>query len=404
MREQISRTLHEILDSKGASSPTALKGAILDLARAGQIGISDPSLFRRVCGPMRAEAEAAFGPLTLILALTEEGRRQVYFAALAGLAGAGRLEEGAMTPAWREELISAMLTMRNEELIRWSFGSCPSGFLRVLSRLRGMARSPDLYRRLHALLTEDLDLGNALPDLLKNVNLDKDLMDLFRVLPSTAEGRQMAVLFRKTDALDRFMSIYRSLTGREDLTMKDRRLLFRTGNHERFLRNLYRGTRFPDPVISHPELTHLADLSDLKRIACEFENCLANYLDEAIRGDHQYYVWRPDGEPPVVFQIKPDGPFGWYLGDHRLKENEPVPEDLKTRLKGVLSGLGITRDEPIESLMCFFDLLSDEDEEASDPEDPSGEEGPPERGGRLTDAEISEIFGDGFVGFGRRAA
>ena len=145
MREQISRTVQALLDGPG--DPTELKGAVLDLARVGQVGLSDDALFGRVAGPMRAQAEAAFGPLTLLLVLTEEGRRQVYFAALSGLSGAGRLEAGALTPEGRAELVSALLTLGNEALIRWAFGSCPPGFVRVLSRFKDRARSPDLYRR-----------------------------------------------------------------------------------------------------------------------------------------------------------------------------------------------------------------------------------------------------------------
>lgn len=404
MKEQISRTVKTILDGRG--DPTALKGAVLDLARVGQVAVSDDTLFGRVAGPMRAEAEAAFGPLTLLLVLTEESRRQVYFAALAGLAGAGRLDEGSLTPEARAEIISALMTLGNEELIRWAFGSCPPGFVRALSRFKDRARSPDLYRRLHALLTEDPELGSTLPALLTVANLDNDLIDMFRALPKTRDGRGMAVLFRSVKAYDRFLSIYRSLTGSAELSAEDTRRLLTMRDHGKFLVSLYQGFPFPDPKIAHPELTYVADLSGLKQVALEFENCLANFLDEAIRGEHQYYVWRPDGEPPVVLRLRADGPFGWYLADLRLKGNKRVPDAHKARLRGLLEGLGVHREDRMEELMRPYVLsaeLNEAQEEFAPLEDDEGA-GAEEAWDADFDTEIARLFDDCLDGFGSLAA
>jgi len=349
MRTELSRRITRLVSHADTVPPAVLKADLLDLAKDCQVVPENRFLLSAVAGQMAGAVSALFGPLALILLLTEPARRQVYFAVLAAMLEGGRLE--GLTARDRAELITRLMTARNAELITDAFGSCPSGLLRLLSRLGDGARAPRYYRDLHALLTGAPDLAAPILAVTQGQALGEELLRLILLLPRTPLGVRVAVRFVEEEDYTRFLRPYRAVTGLERISEPHMERIAAGEAPGTLLEGLYLELPFPPPALGAPGLTHLGDGRALVRAAREFSNCLAGYVAEALRGERQYYVWREEGEADVVLSISNEGPFGWYLSECRLAGNERVPIGRRKALHRLLEPLGVRTGGSVEKLM-----------------------------------------------------
>lgn len=364
MKDQILDAISAILSADETRDRTALKGRFLDLARAGQTTPDSDLLLEVVALGMVPEIRALFGPMSLLVPLTEPLRRQVYFAAIAALVRDGRIQPRRSCSAVRAEQGSRFLTLGNEALIAWAFGSCPTGFIRALSRLGERAADADLYLELHEMLIADPALGREMPILLDKNGLKRGFLALLRKMPRTAEGRRVAAIFGDVSSYEEFMKPYEAVTGHTGGISREHVQRLLSGEHpHKLIRDIYRRTPFAPAVVTHPEVTHLASWEDLRQTSLEFSNCLRSFLDEAVRGTHQFYVWRPKDGEPAVFQLNSDGPFGWYLAEVKRAENENLDEEAYLRLRALLKGCGVHRNLQVESIMHRISWFEDDDDD-----------------------------------------
>ena len=77
----------------------------------------------------------------------------------------------------------------------------------------------------------------------------------------------------------------------------------------------------------------------MRATARRYRNCLANYLEDAAKGEAVFGEWL---EPPgAILQVSRDSVFGWRLEQARGPGNEIMGEAARQALTGELSELGI---------------------------------------------------------------
>lgn len=355
--------MHDILSARlarltnTAASPEAqksLKSDLLELAKLCQIGPKNDFLLDIVAGPLALAVKSVFGAAALIVVLTETARRQVYFAVLARLQAMDSLAALASDDAKRRALVERLLLARSEDLIADVYGTCPRGFVRLLARLGDQARRAGLYADLFSLVSDAPDLARELLVTAHREGLPDGLVELMIDLPRTAQSVQLARLFHGQRDLEQFMEVYGFLTEEQSLRSDHCKRLLSGEKPDRLLESLYLALPFPAPVLSSPSLRHISNGEHLASIATTFRNCLGNYVAEALRGDHQYYIWSKASAPEVVLCIRHEAPFGWYLAECQLADNERVPPCLKKELKALLAHCDIRTTGSVENLMLTY--------------------------------------------------
>jgi hypothetical protein len=359
MHTDLSRRITRLICAAESISPATLKSELLDLARHCQVVPGNQFLVSAVCGPLEGAATAVFGPLGLLLVMTEPRRRQVYFAVLARLEADGAFEAPGLDEAARADLLSRLVLARNEDLIAHAYGSCPSGFLRLIGRFGDCARKPEIYTGLFNLLDAHPDLAQPLLGACQTGPLSDDLVELAQALPPTPLGVRVAARFEGMGEYRRLMRPYKAITGSTQLSEAH---LWRIAEGEapgNLLEGIYLGLPFPAPILSAPDLTHIPDGQTLVRTAREFSNCLAGYVAEALKGERQFYIWRAPDAPEVVFAITCEAPFGWYLSEARLAENERLPLKLRRNLHRMLNVHRVRTEGSVEKMMNPYRSDSD---------------------------------------------
>ena len=351
MHTDLSRRITQLICAADSISPKALKSELLDLARHCQVVPGNHFLVRAVCGSLEGAVSAVFGPLALLLVMTEPRRRQVYFAVLARLKADGAFEAPGLDEAARADLLSRLVLARNEELIAQSYGSCPGGFLRLIGRFGDCARKPEIYAGLFGLLDAHPDLAQPLLGACQTGPLTDDLIELAQVLPPHPLGIRAAARFEAMGEYHRLMGPYQAITGSAQLSDAHLRRIAEGEAPGNLLEGIYLDLAFPAPVLADAELTHIADGQMLVRTAREFSNCLAGYVAEALNNERQFYVWRRLDAPEVVFAIDSEVPFGWHLSEAKLANNERVPRLLREELKALLEAQGVRTEGSVEKMM-----------------------------------------------------
>lgn len=360
MKDTLSQRIAQLVTQADHLRPVELKTEMLDLAKLCQVMPGNSFLLRTVCGQMEDAVTAAFGALGMLLVMTEPGRRQVYFAVLARLETDGALAEPGLTEADRAELLTQMVTAGNEALIRYAYGTCPPGFVRLIGRFGECARTPEIYVTLFEMLTANPELGKPLLAAYQDRSLSDDLILLMRELPATPLGVHVAARFGAVKEYRQLMRPYQVVAGAEQLTEAHMKRIADGEAPGNLLAGLYLGRAFPPPVLAIAEVTHIPDGEALVRTAREFGNCLRDYVAEALNNERQFYVWRKPGAPEVVFAINSEAPFGWHLSESRLAENLRVPWELKEELDALLEGQGVRTQRSVERMMAQY--LREEDE------------------------------------------
>ena len=354
MHAVLSQRITQLISDADSISPAALKAALFDLAKHCQVVPGNDFLLGTLCGHLEWAAKTAFGRLALLLVMTEPRRRQVYFAVLARLEADGVLQASSYNEAARADLLSRLITGRNADIISNVYGSCPPGFLRLISNFGECAQQKELYISLFELLKVHPDLAQPLLATSQGEPLPVDIVKMMLKLPATALGVRVAARFGTRRAYNQFMEPYKNITGFERLSETH---MLRIADGEapgKLLKGLYLALPFPTPVLSAPGLIHIPDGLALVRAAQRYSNCFADHLGAALNGARQFYIWRQSGEPDVMFAIDSEAPFSWYLSEHRLADNEMLPRYLRKALFDLVAGYRIRTSRSIESLMELY--------------------------------------------------
>jgi hypothetical protein len=354
MHDRLSAHLSRLALADSPDTRNAVKTELLELAKLCQVVPESAYLLESVAGDLMSSVEGIFGAASMIVVLTEAGRRQIYFSLLAHLQTAGRLDALVCDTAQRLELIERMILDSNEDLVRSVYGDCPKGFVRLIARLGDRAYSAAFYVNLYTLLSDVPGLGKELIARSQGKPLGENIVEILMNLPRTPQSVPLAQRFETAERHARFMKVYSILTQSAHLRPEHAERLFKGENPANLLEDLNLAVRFPPPVISAPGLSHIRDGHDLESAAMRFRNCLRGELVEARKGYRQYYVWTRDDGPPVLFSIRDDGPFGWYLDQAKLAENEPLSPPLRQELEELVSQSGIRLQGSFESLIRPF--------------------------------------------------
>lgn len=360
MKDTLSHRIAHLVTHADDLRPVDLKTEMLDLAKLCQVVPGNGFLVRTVCGQMEEAVTAAFGPLGMLLVMTEPGRRQVYFAVLARLETDGAFAEPGLTEAGRAVLLTQMVTAGNEALIRYAYGSCPPGFVRLVARFGECARKPEMYVTLFEILADNPELAKPLLAACQNRAVSDDLILLMRELPRTPLGVRVAARIGAVGQYRELMRPYRVVAGTEQLTEAHMQRIADGEAPGTLLKGLYLERAFPAPVLRIAGVTHIPDGATLVRTGREFGNCLGDYVAEALNNERQFYIWRKPGAPEVVFAIDSEAPFGWYLSESRLADNERVPREQGEELDTLLEAHGVRTERSLARLMGPY--LREEDE------------------------------------------
>lgn len=352
--------MHNILSNRlarlatAASSPEAkksLKSDLMELAKLCQIVPQNDYILEAVAGPLAPAIKLVFGAASLIVALTEMSRRQVYFAVVAQLQTTGELDCIEASEEKRRLLIERLILSSSADLITSHYGSCPKGFLRLLTRIGDRARSADIYVDLHKLVADLPGMAQALLTAAHNKPLSNEIIEVLMNMPRSVDAVRLAQQFDHVFDYERFFNLYQILTQNQELSEEHRSRLSNGEKPGHLLEMLYLDLRFPEPAIAAPGLCHIKNGHELVRVAKTFKNCLSGFVAEALKGEHQYYVWSKKDAPAVVACIQNEAPFGWFLSEMKLENNERVPSALKREVKTILEHCGVRTIGSVEDMM-----------------------------------------------------
>lgn len=324
---------------------------MLKLAKHCQVENENRYLLEMLSGDLQDAVAAAFGPLSLLLVLAEPKRRQVHFAVLAKMESLGTFSEERLDPAMQAELLARMLTAPSEALIEGAYGSCPKGFLALLTCFGDRARRPDIYLKLHRILSKNPSLAPHLRNASRPRKISDDIIDIMDELPPTRLSVRVATVIGTKGAYRSFITAYAALTGSR--VMSDAHMQRVINDESRFdlIKELYRQVPFPEPVIQAEEIEHIADGNALRRAAVEFDNEIERMLPATIRGEYQHYIWRPKGAPAIIFTLWNEGSLGWRLDRYELKVESLSEIDSDFGFLAMIESLGVKTGDAIEIIM-----------------------------------------------------
>lgn len=351
MHHALYRRITKLVATADTVSPFALKSELLDLAKHCQIVPGSAFLLSTVCERMEGAVSSVFGSLAMLLVMTEPSRRQVYFAVLAALDADGAFEAPGLDDAARANLLTRLILSRNEDLVTYAYGTCPTGFLRLIARFGECGRKPEMYVQLFKLLNMHPDLAQPMLAACQGEALTDDLILLMREMPATPLGVRVAARFEAVGEYRRFMRPYQAITMSKQLSEAHMHRIADGEAPGNLLETIYLDHPFPVPALCAMHVTHVADGHALVSTAQEFSNCLANYVAEALNNQRQFYIWRQPDAPEVVFAINSEKPFGWYLSEAKLADNERLPRLLREELHELLESCGIRTDGSVERMV-----------------------------------------------------
>jgi len=342
-QHELSTRIHELVATIHANPAHGRTAAValFELAQFSQTVPGNEYLMDAVCGDLKAVVDAALGPLALLVALTEPRRRQVYFAVIARLADERRVNGHDFDTSERAALLEHLMLSKNKDLIEQAYGHCPDKFLPLITSLGERARSAQFYNNLFTLLTAKPQLGTHILMRCRNDELTDDLIDLLVWLPDTPLAVTVAMRFELVTNYEGFMIAYRAITRLQDLSLQHMERIADGTAPEALLKELYYSLPFADPIITADEVSHIKDGNEMVRIAKEFENCLERHISRALENRQQFYVWRRHNAPSIVFAITREEPFGWYLGEASLAENDDLSLELWMELDALVQAYGI---------------------------------------------------------------
>jgi hypothetical protein len=256
--------------------------------------------------------------------LAEPHRRQIWNAVLAA---GSRLDE----PGADDEQFERLLTGSAKSLISDAYGSCPSGFLTLLGRCDEIGHPVEFYRFWHGFLAENV---GAIREIASSPVPVWELFRVLKNLPAELRTIGIALRFGEHVGTGRFVEAVRWMHGGSPDAAVWREVperLERGASPRKILDGMLAEARCPTPCLVDARFRHIATVGELKRAAKRFENCLGMdfTLEEALRGEAQFYEWVGEGQAAIV-SITNDLPFGWFLGSFKGVGN--VEPELETHI------------------------------------------------------------------------
>lgn len=246
-----------------------------------------------------------------------------------------------------------LLIKSHRQLLQDAYGNVPNGFRLALRKTGQFAQSRDFYIRLHQHLTEHPDDHRFLNSY---QNIDERLLDIVIKLPAPLNSFRYARSFSSPRDVHRFKDAWTLLNHSEHENPRiwtDAAKQFDRGySPQNIIQNKFNQAQFPEPVVSHPGLRHISTVSDLRRAAKRFKNCLMDYAGSALRNDLQFYEYLCD-ENPCIVSIKNDEPYGFIQGNIHGVSNAEPDFIAEVSIRRILNDQGIVERHRMERLVKY---------------------------------------------------
>jgi hypothetical protein len=281
-------------------------------------------LVRHLAGPVSRWVAPVFRDERAVgYILAEPNRRAVWNAVLA---------TGRHRGCDSDELFEQLLTLSGKALVSSAYGSCPPGFITLLGLCSETGHPPEFYQFWHGFLGDDD--GTLISQIASSLVPVFELYRVLKVLPEPLRTIGIAQRLGESGATMRFIDAVTWMHGGKpsDALWRDVGKKLESGTSPRKLLDvMLNDARCPAPHIVDELFRHIATVQQLRDAARRFENCLGMdfTIEEALRGETQFYEWRGDGEPAIV-SINSDKPFGYTVGS--IKGVGNVESDVETYL------------------------------------------------------------------------
>ena len=234
-----------------------------------------------------------------------------------------------------------------------AYGTVPNGFLLSLLKNGPYAQSTDFYNKLHQHLTQH-------PRDYRHLNgfeqIDERLIDILHTLPTPLKSFRYARNFSSPRDVNRFKDAWILLNHSEHENPKiwdgAAQHFDRGCSAQRIIQSKFNQARFPAPVVTHPHLKHIGTVGELVKVGKRFNNCLADYINCALRNDLQFYEYLCD-ENPCIVSIKNDGPYGYVQCDIKGLKNSDPDFIAEISIKKLMNDTGILERPSIARLIKY---------------------------------------------------
>lgn len=99
--------------------------------------------------------------------------------------------------------------------------------------------------------------------------------------------------------------------------------------------------------------------SELRSLARDWANCLADYVDPVQAGETAFYVWTDDDGGQAICQVNRAGRLGWVLADITGPKNSPAPPQTAAAISAAFAPIDVHPAAvilPIETLLLGMDF------------------------------------------------
>jgi hypothetical protein len=301
--------------------------------------------FGWVAEPLAAMAQAE---PALLAHLFEMGRPRMHAIALAFAH-----YEGEPTPQFG--LFLARASAR--EIVDRAFGRRPPGIARALQRLPGEVLKREHYRDLIQLLDE--------PETAKVLHHAGEIdgptirvlcripVPLRRIVMMTMEGwfERVEVL---PDALRFFVA--RGAASSFEALVADLATANQPGQLAAKMNDLVEALPLPDsmPPAQVGRARRLDRTAEIRKLARNWKNCLANYGEQVDSGGYAIYLWE-EREAPAACLVQRHGRLGWFVEDVKGPRNAEIEPERLDVIHKAFADARIPRDDITDAIKALCD-------------------------------------------------
>lgn len=335
-----------------------------------------------MAGPLISEVGKIFPRhMILIYMATSAKRRQVWHAYIAAMYANPANPQPITNP---DAVRAKLMNTSSKALLLKAYGSIPEGYATATHRLGLNGHEPRIYLMLHEFMTASSEHRKSFSHASK---IEASTVETMAALPETLQSYDLAKQIKKPEDIKKLTFIIDTLAqGDEvkyaDICAKVVDAAKRGHSVSKVLERVYHQTRFPDPLIQDTVFCkHIKTCADLHKASLQFQNCLKQYFEEGIRGEHQYYRWFENNRPVAVISIREDAPYGWRIFEMKGKKNEYIDDELELKIikhfeeQGIYSSVSMDallrelggvlgrggRRDPVDQINDVIDELLDED-------------------------------------------
>lgn len=230
---------------------------------------------------------------------------------------------------YAEEVRKKLLCRSADALLSEAFGTLPEGFVKAVERLPQSAQSYRLYGLLHSQMTHSKDVRKAYAH---TASLNPKTIEKLNMLPAKLKSVALAEMISDTRDIETLAFIVDMLGRNGDDSICA--AIVENANQGKpitgLLRRAYNATAFPKQLVPNSDhCRYISNGFELRKLAHRFNNCLADYIPESIRGEIQVYEWLIDSRPACVVSIRFDHPFGARITEIKGKKNEYIDDDVE---------------------------------------------------------------------------